>query len=96
MSVAVEINNDSKDTDLINWYSIRVMSGKEKSVEDNIKDDFLAHLNELLLVPDPVAEEDAVVVHGVLVRLLRLEVLQSPGLKFLEDRKSGWVHLKTC
>tara|TARA_B100000029_G_scaffold350048_1_gene342452 strand:+ start:469 stop:1047 length:579 start_codon:yes stop_codon:yes gene_type:complete len=36
MSVAVEINNDSKDTDLINWYSIRVMSGKEKSVEDNI------------------------------------------------------------
>ena len=45
-------------------------------------------------MPDPVAEQDAVIVHGVLVRLLRLEVLQSPGVKLLKNRKSRWVHLE--
>ena len=46
-------------------------------------------------MPDPVAEQDAVIVHGVLVRLLRLEVLQSSGVKLLKNRKSRWVHLET-
>ena len=46
-------------------------------------------------MPDPVAEQDAVIVHGVLVRLLCLEVFQSPGVKLLENRKSRWVHLET-
>ena len=37
MSVVAQINDDSKNTDLLlNWYSIRVMSGKEKLVEENI------------------------------------------------------------
>tara|TARA_B100000959_G_C14834903_1_gene563465 strand:- start:212 stop:790 length:579 start_codon:yes stop_codon:yes gene_type:complete len=36
MSVVAQINDDSKDTNLLNWYSIRVISGKEKLVEENI------------------------------------------------------------
>jgi len=36
MSIAAQIDSDSKDTNLLNWYSIRVMSGKEKIVEQNI------------------------------------------------------------
>ena len=47
-------------------------------------------------MPDPVTEQDAVVVHGVLVRLLCLEVLQPPGVQLLEDGKPGGVHLKGC
>ena len=45
-------------------------------------------------MPDSLTEYDTVVVDRVLVRLLRLEVLQAPGVGLLEDPESGRVHLE--
>ena len=45
-------------------------------------------------MPDSVTKQDTVVVHCVLVRLLSLEVLQSSGVKLLEDGKPRRVHLE--
>ena len=45
-------------------------------------------------MPDSLTEYDTVVVDRVLVRLLRLEVFQSPGVGLLEDPEPGRVHLE--
>ena len=45
-------------------------------------------------MPDSLTEYDTVVVDRVLVRLLRLEVLQAPGVGLLEDPEPGRVHLE--
>ena len=50
------------------------------------------HLYQLLLVPHLVTEQHTVVVDSVLVWLLSLEILQTPGVQLLEDLKSVGVH----